>query len=147
MQSDRAWASQTVVGSGGSYGLDLDLDQEPDLAVEVTHGFKMLAAQSARCARRGDRPAAAALAERALRLYGGDLSLIVAGITSGASGAAARLERERLRALYLDLLARLADDALDKGDFATCRGYALRLLALDPARDDAQRLVRRLSQA
>ena len=140
MQSDRAWASQTVVGSGGSYRLD----QEPGVAVDVTYEFKTLAAQSARCARRGDHPAAAALAERALRLDGGDLRVILAGVT--ASGAYAVLERERLRALYLDLLARLADDAFERQDTAACQGYLLRLVALDPAREDAQRRLDQISR-
>jgi hypothetical protein len=142
MQSDRAWAARPVVSSGA-----FRPDQAAGLAVDVGH-FKALAAQSARCARRGEQLAAAALAERALRLCGGDLGLVLAGLTpSGGGDVAMILERERLRGLYLDLLARLADDACERQDPAAGQDYALRLLALDPGRDDAQRLLRRLSRA
>jgi DNA-binding SARP family transcriptional activator len=126
-----------VVHSGGYYRLN----QEAGLAVDVNH-FKALAAQSALHARQGDRSTAAALAEQAVRLYGGDLRLGWSG-AGDASSAHAIFERDRLRATCLELLMRLADDAFERGDFEACRRYALRLLAGDPCREDAHRLVMR----
>jgi DNA-binding SARP family transcriptional activator len=123
-----------VVHTGGYYRLN----QEAGLAVDVNL-FKLLAAQSALHARQGDRSTAAALAERAVLLYGGDLRLAF----SEASTAYAIFERDRLRATCLELLMRLADDAFERGDFEACQVYALRLLADDPCREDAHRVVMR----
>jgi DNA-binding SARP family transcriptional activator len=77
------------------------------------------------------------LFERAVRLYGGDLSAAV------GSGARAALERERLRAACRRALIRLADYAFVQQDFDTSLAYALELLDHDPCREDAHRLVMR----
>jgi DNA-binding SARP family transcriptional activator len=53
------------------------------------------------------------------------------------------VERERLRALYLRLLTRLAEYHYGEGDYTTSEEYALRLLANDPCREDAHRLIMR----
>jgi DNA-binding SARP family transcriptional activator len=119
-----------VVHSAGYYRLN----HEAGVAVDVSL-FKTLATQSEWHARAGDRNAAADVARRAVRLYRGDLSL--------GTSAYAIFERDRLRAICLGLLMRLADDAFEQGDFEACATHALRLLAYDPCREDAHRVVMR----
>jgi len=119
-----------IVHSAGYYRLN----QEAGVAVDVNL-FKALAAQSASYTRAGDSASAAEVAERAVRLYRGDLSL--------GTSAYAIFERDRLRAMCLGLLMRLADASFERGDFEACASYALRLLAHDPCREDAHRLVMR----
>ncbi|MCU0490696.1 MAG: AAA family ATPase [Chloroflexaceae bacterium] len=46
-------------------------------------------------------------------------------------------ERDRLARLHLDLLARLADHAAARGDWATVASHARQVLATDPLREDA----------
>ena len=53
------------------------------------------------------------------------------------------IERERLRAMHLNLLAYLADDRFAAGDYQGCLEMAGRLLDGDPCREDAHRLVMR----
>src|SRR5262249_1379632 len=53
------------------------------------------------------------------------------------------VRRERLRALYLSLLGRLADRGFQERDYAAALAYALRLLSHDPCREDAHRLAMR----
>ena len=53
------------------------------------------------------------------------------------------VERERLRARCLTLLARLADYHYGQSDYETCAKHAWRLLASDPCREDAHRMVMR----
>jgi DNA-binding SARP family transcriptional activator len=53
------------------------------------------------------------------------------------------VERERLRALHLSLLSRLADQHVERHQYAEALHYAGRLLAADPCREDAHRLVMR----
>ena len=53
------------------------------------------------------------------------------------------MERERLRARYLTLLAHLADYHYGAGNHEVCLDYAWRLLACDPCREDAHRLIMR----
>jgi DNA-binding SARP family transcriptional activator len=83
----------------------------------------------------GDPHAAISVYERAADLYRGDLS---AGDVS-----AALIERERLRAMYLGTLARLATHHDRLGDVTRCLRVALTLLEHDPCREDAHRLVMR----
>ena len=71
----------------------------------------------------------------ALELYRGDLAA-----PSDISGV---LERERLRATCLKTLARLADAYFDLADFEQALSCALRLLAVDPCREDAHRMAMR----
>jgi DNA-binding SARP family transcriptional activator len=68
-------------------------------------------------------------------LYRGDLC--------AADDVRAIVERERLRALQLSLLARLADHAFALGDYPVALQHAERLLFHDPCREDAHRLVMR----
>src|SRR5205823_6726736 len=72
---------------------------------------------------------------RAAELYRDDLCLAV--------DAQAVMERERLRARYLTLMAQLAEHHYRAGDYSTALEYLWRLLARDPYREDAHRLVMR----
>lgn len=72
---------------------------------------------------------------RALSLYHGDLCV--------GDDTRALIERERLRARYLTLLAYLADYYFARDDLANTLLYAERLLESDPCREDAHRLVMR----
>lgn len=119
-----------VVHASGYYRLN----QEAGVAVDVDH-FRRLAAQSEWHARAGNPRVSAELAEQAVQLYRGDLN--------HARTAQAIFERDRLRAICLGLFMRLADLAFERGDFETCASYALRLLAYDPCREDAHRMVMR----
>ena len=78
---------------------------------------------------------AAAAYQHALQLYAGDLC-----VTTDLHAA---VERERLRARYLSVLASLAAGAHAAGDDAACLAYAQRLLQHDPYREDAHRLLMR----
>jgi len=73
--------------------------------------------------------------ERAVALYGGDLA--------AGSDISELLERERLRATCLTTLGRLADAHFELKNYEEARESALRLLALDPCREDAHRMVMR----
>ena len=68
-------------------------------------------------------------------LYEGDLVI--------ASDVRHVLERERLRARYLSVRARLADHHFAVGDYASALRNALDLLAHDPCREDAHRMTMR----
>jgi DNA-binding SARP family transcriptional activator len=85
--------------------------------------------------RAGEVPAALRAYERAAGLYRGELCL--------AADVQMVVERERLLARYLTLLAQLADHAYQGGDYATCLTYLWRLLAREPGREDAHRQVMR----
>lgn len=71
----------------------------------------------------------------AVRLYEGDLG--------GGTDVESIIEQERLRAIYLTLLARLAEHRYRERSFAVALRYALRLLACDPCREDAHRMAMR----
>lgn len=94
--------------------------------------------------RRGNRlaqsdPNGAALAfQSALDLYRGDLS------TGSLLNINVVIERERLRASFLSSLAWLASHCYRVGDDVSALGHALRLLAVDPCREDAHRIVMRI---
>jgi len=71
----------------------------------------------------------------AIQLYRGDLCI--------NTDVQTLVEREHLRAQYLSLLARLADHHFDRVEYDQCLEYVSRLLAVDPCREDAHRLVMR----
>jgi DNA-binding SARP family transcriptional activator len=129
---DALGGASPIVLAGGYYRLN----HEAGVFVDVVQ-FKALAAQSAMLARAGKVAAAAELAQKALQLYTGDLSVNMGG------NAHAIFERDTLRATCLGLLVLLADEAFQRGDFASCQSYALQLLALDACREDAHRLLMR----
>jgi DNA-binding SARP family transcriptional activator len=85
--------------------------------------------------RAGHAAEATAAYQHALQLYHSDLCV--------ATDVYAVVERERLRARYLSLLTTLAASAYQAGDDAACLAYAQRVLAHDPCREDAHRLVMR----
>jgi len=110
------------------------LNTQAGMGVDVI-AFDSLARQSEKAAQAGDMEFAAQSAARAIQYYRGDLY--------GGEELAVTLEQERLRALFLTLLARLADDFFKKGNYADCLQYAHRLLDYDPCREDAYRMVMR----
>jgi DNA-binding SARP family transcriptional activator len=97
--------------------------------------FDVLATTGDQQMRAGHTAEATATYQHALQLYHGDLCV--------ATDVHAVVERERLRARYLSLLASLAASAYHAGDDASCLAYAQRVLAHDPCREDAHRLVMR----
>ena len=105
-------------------GLRVDI-MEFDAAVDVGD----------RQGRDGDHLAAIASYDGAVALYAGDL------VT--ATDVRHLLERERLRARYLAVRARLADHEFSMGDFDGALENALALLASDPCREDAHRMAMR----
>lgn len=86
-------------------------------------------------ARAGDGAGASAMFSRAVDLYRGDVQ--------NGIDVHAVVERERLRARYLTLLAWLADRSFQQHDYARSLQLAQRLLASDPCREDAHRQVMR----
>jgi DNA-binding SARP family transcriptional activator len=113
----------------GSYCLNVDAGVGLD-----TDCFEVLV-------REGDGAAAGNLAaainayEHAYGVYRGDLT--------AADCAVSLIERERLRAMHLGVLARLATMYHGLGKTSDCLRVALRLLENDPCREDAHRLVMR----
>jgi DNA-binding SARP family transcriptional activator len=97
--------------------------------------FDVLVATGDHQMRTGHAAEASATYQHALQLYHGDLCV--------ATDVYAVVERERLRARYLSLLASLAACAHAAGDDDACLAYAQRVLAHDPCREDAHRLVMR----
>ncbi|NTU80360.1 MAG: hypothetical protein HGA45_13450 [Chloroflexales bacterium] len=83
----------------------------------------------------GDMAGAIGCYERAAQLYRNDLYL--------ASDVQLVIERERLRARYLTLLAILAEHCYQAGAYDDALTYLWRLFARDPYREDAHRLVMR----
>jgi DNA-binding SARP family transcriptional activator len=119
-----------VIYDNGCYALNVAAGYDTDVA-----HFETLCHAGNRLAASGRGAEAAGRFERALALYRGDLC--------GGSDVYAIIERERLRASYLTTLAWLADRAYAAGDDTAALGHALRLLASDPCREDAHRLVMR----
>lgn len=73
--------------------------------------------------------------DRAVALYGGDLA--------AGSGIHELLERERFRVACLTTLARLADAHFELANYEQALDNAVRLLSVDPCREDAHRMVMR----
>lgn len=71
----------------------------------------------------------------AVNLYRGDLCIY--------TDTQSMVIAESLRAHYLTLLARLADYYFATNDLSACLEHAQRLLAIDPCREDAHRVVMR----
>jgi len=76
--------------------------------------------------------------------YRGDFLLGFSVPDAPAFDEWALLERERLRLLVIDLLQRLAEDALARQAYDEGAGYTRRSLALDNWREEAYRLLMRL---
>lgn len=83
----------------------------------------------------GETAAAIESYNRAVALYGGDLD--------AGPHISQLLERERLRVACLTTLARLADAHFELGNYTEALDNAVRLLGVDPCREDAHRMVMR----
>lgn len=91
--------------------------------------------QGVRCLHDGDAPAAAHHFEQALLLYRGDLY--------GDPSIHTIIERERLRAAFLDTLSQLANHHYCRQDPTATLHFIHRLLQHDPCREDAHRMAMR----
>lgn len=119
-----------VLHRTGAYELNTDAG----VGVDTVH-FDTLVQSAERSLRDGDIAAAVAVFAAAVDFYQGDLCL--------ADDLRAVVERERLRAVFLSLLSRLADLYFRRQEYAEALAYAGRLLSKDPCREDAHRLVMR----
>jgi DNA-binding SARP family transcriptional activator len=127
---DALGGAPPVVYTGGCYQLNVDAGVRVDIGQ-----FERLADLAERQARAGDTAAAVASWQAAVALYRGDVCSV--------DDVRAIVERERLRALHLSLLASLADRYFVDGDYKVALAHALRLLLHDPCREDAHRVVMR----
>jgi DNA-binding SARP family transcriptional activator len=91
----------------------------------------------------GDRQSRAGYAAEAILCYRRAAELYRDDLLSLSGDAQAVVEREWLRARYLTLLAQLADHYYGAGDYSAALTSLWRLLARDPCREDAHRLVMR----
>jgi DNA-binding SARP family transcriptional activator len=119
-----------VLHQDGYYRLNVEAGIGVDVAC-----FDQLVRNGDQSARAGDHASSLAAYEQAVDLYRGDLCI--------ASGTQTIIERERLRASFLTLLTRLADQHYQAADYSRCLEHLWRLLARDPCREDAHRLVMR----
>jgi DNA-binding SARP family transcriptional activator len=119
-----------VLHEDGYYRLNI----EAGIGVDVTL-FDRLVADGGQYMQADDTTAAFHAYTRAAALYRGDLCF--------AADAHTLMERERLLARYLTLLADLAELHYQAGDFAIALEYLWQLLVRDPCREDAHRLVMR----
>jgi DNA-binding SARP family transcriptional activator len=120
-----------VMRTGDGYRLNTSAG----VAVDIVR-FDGLATAAAKRFRLGDPTSAVGYYDQAVALYQGDLC-------GGGGDLRTLIERERLRALYLTMLARLADHYFELGTYAVALGHAERLLQCDPCREDAHRAVMR----
>lgn len=120
-----------VIYTDGWYRLNAAAGVGVDVAC-----FEALARAGDQHARVGDLAASNAAYRHAVQLYQGDLR-------AEADDLQAIVERERLRARHLGLLARLADHAYSEGDLAACLRHAQCLLDHAPCREDAHRVIMR----
>lgn len=119
-----------ILHQNGGYRLNI----EAGVGVDVLC-FEAAVEAGDREARVGNADTAVNLFRRAADWYVGDLC--------NEEDIRSLIERERLRALYLALLARLADYHYGRGEYATCLMSAQQLLSRDPCREDAHRLMMR----
>ncbi|HEX2282013.1 MAG TPA: BTAD domain-containing putative transcriptional regulator [Thermomicrobiales bacterium] len=125
-----ARGASTVVYTNGSYALNRAAGVSTDIV-----RFDALIAEGNRLAAAKCDVEAASHYEHALALYRGDLSV--------GTDIYTVIERERLRANFLTALAWLADQSYRAGEFGAALTHASRLLAYDPCREDAHRVVMR----
>lgn len=119
-----------VIHAAGYYQLNIDGGVGVDIEC-----FDVLASESDRQTRAGNLSAGIASCIEALHLYRGDLT--------GGVDTDTVIERERLRARCVNLLARLTDFHYAEGDFDACLDCATRLLKFDPGYEEAHRAVMR----
>jgi DNA-binding SARP family transcriptional activator len=119
-----------IVREEGCYRLNLEAGVRVDLI-----SFETVLRVADHHARLGECDAASAAYRRAVVLYSGDLCV--------DTDVHAVVERERLRAAFLTALAYLAQYAFAHHEYTAGLEYAFRLLASNPCREDAHRLVMR----
>ena len=122
--------ARPVIHQDGYYQLNVDAGIGVDIAY-----FDRLTREANYQEKAGQLITAIRTYERALELYRGDLCMV--------SNTQALIICESLRARYLTVLARLADYYFDNRNYADCLVYAFRLLATDPCREDAHRIIMR----
>ena len=120
----------TVLHEEGYYRLNVEAGIGVDVAC-----FDDLMQTGDQQRQSGDQAAALVAYRRAAELYRDDLCL--------SSDTQTVVECQRLRARYLTLLAHLAGHLYRASDYDACLEYLWRLLARDPCREDAHRLVMR----
>jgi DNA-binding SARP family transcriptional activator len=119
-----------VVHSQSRYALNLG----GGVSVDVLE-FESAASVGNRLLSQGSTAAAIDAYDRAIALYRGDFG--------SGSDISELLERERLRVVCLTVLAQLADAHFELANHRQALANALRLLAIDPCREDAHRMVMR----
>jgi DNA-binding SARP family transcriptional activator len=126
--SDALHGEPPIVYSEGRYQVNEPVGVGSDIWL-----FESLTEAAQRHARQNDIDHAVELCRRAIDLYRGDLV--------ASDGMRAIIEREQLRARYLTMLARLAGHYFGRANYAACLNVVQRVLASDPCREDAHRLV------
>ncbi len=119
-----------ITYADGYYSLNV----EAGIGVDVVQ-FATLARTGLQHAQAGQHQAAIGCYEQAASYYRGDVCSI--------PDAPALILCEALRAQYLTILAHLSDHYFALSDYPQCLQYAQRLLAADPCREDAHRMVMR----
>ena len=119
-----------IVYADGFYCLNV----QAGIGVDVAQ-FAELAHAGHQHAQSGQHEAAIGFYEQAVSYYRGDLCSV--------PDTPALILCESLRAQYLTILAHLSDHYFDLCNYTNCLQYAQRLLAVDPCREDAHRLVMR----
>jgi DNA-binding SARP family transcriptional activator len=127
---DAIGGAAPVILAEGRYHLNSDAGVGLDIAC-----FTELIDRGAREHRAGHQQASISSTREALTLYRGDLT--------ASEDIPSIILRERMRTLYLSALVRLADHAFAERDYLGCLDYTTQLLANDPYREDAHRLVMR----
>jgi DNA-binding SARP family transcriptional activator len=121
---------QVVEYADGGYRIN------PELLVDVDVERFNQALSAARAAEQSDAPERALAAYRdAIELYGGDFA------SDAPYEQWALLPRESLRLSYLDALDRVSRIQLRMNRLDDCIAIGLRMLAVDPCREDAHRLL------
>jgi DNA-binding SARP family transcriptional activator len=119
-----------ILHQNGAYRLNASAGVGIDVTV-----FDNLVQRGHQATVAGDRDAAIACYVRAIRLYRGDLR--------PGTDVNSAIERERLRASFLTILAHMADYSFASEDYLLAAHYAQRILEYDACREDAHRLVMR----
>lgn len=128
--SDAISGDPPVLRRSGRYRLNT----EHGVGIDVSQ-FDAAVDAGDRRRRAGDRSSAIRAYHAAIELYAGDLAV--------GSAIQHLLERERLRARFLSVFARLADVNFGEGDYEQTLENALQLLAYDACREDAHRMAMR----
>jgi DNA-binding SARP family transcriptional activator len=119
-----------VLHRTGAYQLNIDAG----VGVDTDH-FEALVRIADGVASVGDRGDTVQALTTAVDFYRGDLYT--------NDDLRSVIERERLRSVHLSLLSRLADLHFQESRYRAALYYASRLLAQDPCREDAHRMVMR----